>query len=204
MLVVGITGSIGAGKTTLALVLEEKGVEVLDADLIAHEVTEPQSPVWREVVDEFGESVLGKNKEIDRKKLAEIVFANSEKLEALNRIVHPRVIERVNSKLKELRKEKPNTIAVIDAPLLIEAGMKEMLDLLVVVVTKEELRLARTAGLGLTAVEMRNRNEKQMPQEEKARYADYVIENEGSLEELKQKAENLWQVLQKKLEEKRE
>jgi len=203
MLVVGITGSIGAGKTTLALVLEEKGVEVLDADLIAHEVTEPQSPVWREVVDEFGESVLGKNKEIDRKKLAEIVFANSEKLEALNRIVHPRVIERVNSKLKELRKEKPNTIAVIDAPLLIEAGMKEMLDLLVVVVTKEELRLARTAGLGLTAVEMRNRNEKQMPQEEKARYADYVIENEGSLEELKQKAENLWQVLQKKLEEKR-
>lgn len=203
MLVVGITGSIGAGKTTLASMLKEKGAEVLDADLIAHEAMEPQSPAWQEVVDEFGESVLGKNKEIDRKKLAEIVFANSEKLKALNRIVHPRVIERVNSKLKELRKEKPNTIAVIDAPLLIEAGMKEMLDLLMVVVTKEELRLARAAGLGLTAVEMRNRNEKQMPQGEKARYADYIIENEGGLEELKQKAEDLWQILQKKLAEKR-
>lgn len=204
MLVVGITGSIGAGKTTLASMLKEKGAEVLDADLIAHEAMELQSPAWQEVVDEFGESVLGKNKEIDRKKLAEIVFANSEKLEALNRIVHPRVIERVNSKLKELRKEKPNTIAVIDAPLLIEAGMKEMLDLLVVVVTKEELRLARAAGLGLTAVEMRNRNEKQMPQEEKARYADYIIENEGGLEELRRKADDLWEVLRKKLGEKRE
>lgn len=203
MLVVGITGSIGAGKTTLASMLKEKGAEVLDADLIAHEVMEPQSPVWQEVVDKFGESVLGKNKEIDRKKLAEIVFANSEELEALNRIVHPRVIERVNSKLEELRKEEPNTIAVIDAPLLIEAGMKEMLDLLVVVMTREELRLARAAGLGLTAVEMRNRNEKQVPQEEKARYADCIIENEGSLEELRRKAEDLWQVLQKKLEEKR-
>lgn len=203
MLIVGVTGSIGAGKTTFASMLKEKGAEVLDADLIAHEAMEPQSSVWREVVDEFGESVLGKNKEIDRKKLAEIVFANSEKLKALNRIVHPRVIERVNSKLKELRKEKPNTIAVIDAPLLIEAGMKEMLDLLVVVMTKEELRLARAAGLGLTVVEMRNRNEKQMPQAEKVRHADYIIENEGGLEELRRKAEDLWQVLRKKLEEKR-
>lgn len=203
MLVVGITGSIGSGKTVLASMLQEKGAEVLDADLIAHEVVSRESPGRQAVIDKFGESVFQENGEIDRKKLARIVFDNPEKLKMLNQIVHPLVIARVNSRLEEISKEKPRSVALIDAPLIVEAGMRKMFDLLVVVVAREELRLARATALGLTTDEIRARDRAQMPQEEKIRYADYIIENEGSLEELRRKADDLWELLQKRLGEKR-
>lgn len=203
MLIVGITGSIGSGKTALASLLRQKTAAVLDADLIAHEVLGNRSAVAQKIVDEFGSSILRSDGEIDRKKLAEMVFSDPEKLDALDRIVHPHVIERINRRLAEIEKEGSYPIAIVDAPLIIEAGMREMHDLIVVVVANDELRLARAASLGLTPEDVRMRDRNQMPQAEKIKYADYIIENNGSLQELEQKAADLWQFLQKKLQEKR-
>jgi dephospho-CoA kinase len=202
MLVVGITGNIGSGKTTLSALLKEKSVEVLDADLIAHEVQGNRSDVSQKIVDEFGTFVLQPNGEIDRKRLAEIVFNDPQRLDALDRIVHPHVIIRIDRRLREIEKEGAHPIVIVDAPLIIEAGMREMHDLIVVVVANDDLRLVRAASLGLTPEDVRMRDRNQMPQEEKTEYADYIIENNGSLEELEQKAADLWRFLQKKLQEK--
>ncbi len=121
----------------------------------------------------------------------------------LNRIVHPVVIKRINKKLEETEKERPESIVVIDAPLIIEAGMVGMLDLLVVVVAREDVRLSRAASMGLTPEDVRVRDGSQIPQKEKIELAGYIIENEGSLAELRKKAEDLWETLQKKLGKKR-
>ncbi len=133
MLNVGLTGGIATGKSTVARILVEKGARLIDFDELSHAVEEPEGPVWKQIVRHFGEGILQADRTIDRRKLGDIVFADREKLDLLNRLVHPAVFEEWHRRIEEIRKAQPDAIVLSDVPLLIEAGMKPMVDLVLLV-----------------------------------------------------------------------
>ena len=190
MLRVGLTGGIATGKTTVAAILRELGCQMLDADKIAHHLIEPGAAAYEDVVREFGRDILTADGRVDRKKLGAIVFAEPTRLERLNAIVHPHVLETQDRELDTIERANSHTIAVVEAALLIEAGYAPKLDCLVVTWCTPEQQLARltrqdadgVAGRGLTLEQARQRIAAQMPNEEKRRMADEVIDCSGSLE----------------------
>jgi dephospho-CoA kinase len=190
MLRVGLTGGIATGKTTVAAILGELGCHMLDADKIAHDLIEPGAAAYQDVVREFGRAILTADGRVDRKKLGAIVFAEPARLARLNAIVHPRVLETQDGELDAIERAEPHAIAVVEAALLIEAGYAPKLDCLVVTWCTPEQQLARLtqqdaagmAGRGLTLEQARQRIAAQMPNEEKRRMADEVIDCSGSLE----------------------
>jgi dephospho-CoA kinase len=193
MLNVGLTGGIACGKSTVARMLAEKGAILIDFDEIAHAVEESGGPVWREIVHHFGREMLREDGMIDRRKLGETVFADREKRELLNRLVHPAVFEEWQRRLAEIRARRADAIVVSDIPLLIEAGMKEMVDLvLLVYITPEEQIRRVMARDGFSREEAERRLGAQMPIEEKLRWADIVIRNEGALEETRRAVCTVW------------
>lgn len=195
MLVVGLTGGIGCGKSTVASVLRELGARVVDADQVAREVLAPGSPVLGKVVERFGPRILRADGSLDRKRLADIVFGDPQALADLNAITHPPIIEMIRGRIEEARNEGVQVL-VVDAPLLLEAGMEGMVDeVWVVTCTRDQQieRLCRRTGLSPREAEARMRA--QMPLGEKVRRADRVIPNEGSLAELRAEVERHWQDL---------
>jgi len=196
MLNVGLTGGIASGKSTVARMLAEKGAVLIDFDELAHAVQEPEGSVWREIVRHFGEEILHEDRTIDRRKLGETVFADREKRELLNRLVHPAIFEEWQRRLAEIQVRRADAIVVSDIPLLIEAGLKGMVDLvLLVYITPEEQIRRVMARDGFSREEAERRLAAQMPIEEKLRWADIVIRNGGSPEETRRVVSEVWMEL---------
>lgn len=191
MLRVGLTGGIGCGKSSVAAMLRELECRVIEADPLAHRLTEPGQPAYEEVVRYFGRQVLRADQSLDRAKLAEIVFADYAKLYVLNEIVHPRVIAAVEQEFAELDRPGGPDVAVVEAALLVEANYRERLDRLVVVWCYPEQQLERLRQLGITREAALRRIESQMPVEEKRRAADDQIDNTGTLEATRKQVEAL-------------
>ena len=202
MLRVGLTGSIGVGKSFVASVFEELGCHVLDADDTAREVVAPGSRGLEEIVKQFGTDMLQRDGTLDRQRLGSIVFANDEKRELLNSILHPRIIQRQDEILRDWEIDDPNGIAIVDAALMIESGGYKRFDKLIVVHCRPEVQLERLMlRNGLSQAEAQRRIDSQMPQSEKQKFADYLIDTSDGFEptrkRTKQVHEQLIQVQQR-------
>ena len=195
MLKVGLTGSIAVGKTYVVEIFRELGAFVLDADLTAREVVAANTVGWRLIVEQFGSNILHPNNEIDRAKLGAIVFADEEKRQLLNSIVHPLVIETQNAWLRERESENAG-IAIIDAALMIESGSHRRFDKIIVVWCDSAIQLQRLMTRNnLTETEALKRIKAQLPQEEKKRYADYTIDTSESFEAARQRTIKVFEQL---------
>ncbi len=198
MLKVGLTGGIATGKSYVTRLLRQLGCEVVDADLIAHQVIEPGQPAYQEIVSEFGSEIVGEDGAIDRARLAAIVFADPARRQRLEAIVHPRVKEAQERWLVEVAARNPEAIAIVDAALLIEAGAYRHFDKVVVVYCEPQLQLERLMKRNqLTREEALSRISSQMPAAEKRKYADYVINTSGSFAETRQQVLALYQELRR-------
>lgn len=195
MLRVGLTGGIGCGKSAVVQMLREMGVPVIEADDLVRELSQAGEGVHDEIVKTFGREILMENGEIDRARLAGIVFGSPEKLARLNKIVHPRVLERTEQWVGERRQDGAQMV-VVEAPLLVEAGFHQKLDRLAVVWCRPEQQIERLSGRGMSREEAERRIAAQMPVEEKMRLADYLIDNSGTRDETRRQVE----LLVKKLE----
>jgi len=196
MLVIGLTGGVASGKTTVSEVLREEGATLIDADQIARELVQPQTPAWQEVVRAFGNEILDRDGSIHRQKLASLIFSNPRQRSLLNRILHPRIKEEIGRRLRGIQQKDPEAIVVIDAPLLIETGGHREMDKVIVVVCTETQQIERLKRRNqLSEEQARAMLSSQMSLEEKAALADYVICNEGSPEETRQKARNVFEEL---------
>lgn len=193
--IIGLTGGIGTGKSAVARMLSELGAVVIDTDRLGHEAMRSGTEVWRGVVAAFGRQVIGSDGEIDRKALGKIVFANAEALSRLNQIMHPRIYEMTIAKIEECRREGVRVV-VLEAPLLIEAGWTHLVDEVWVTAAPESKVIERLEKeRGLDRKETLARIRSQLPPEERLKHAGAVIDNEGSLQELKARVTALWQKL---------
>jgi len=193
MLRLGITGGIASGKSVVSSILRELQFHVLDADRLAHQLTEPGQPAYAEIVQEFGSEILAPDQNIDRAKLGAIVFADPAKLARLNAIVHPGVEQATFQQFAEWQRSSsgvPDAVFV-EAALLVEAGFHKSLDGLVVAWCKPEQQLERLIARGLAEAEARKRIAAQMPVEEKLRFATERIDCSGSLDETRKQVEAL-------------
>ena len=195
MLRVGLTGGFACGKTAVAQLMAQRGAHVVLADEIAHQLMRPGQPVYYEVVRHFGPEVVGIDGGIDRKKLAEAAFASG-RIKELNQIVHPAVIAHQDAWMDEIAAKDPNGIAIVEAALMLEAGVAKRFDKLVVVTCtlgQKIERFARRTHMDSAAAEeeVKRRMAAQLPDEEKVRAADYVIDNSGPLSELESKVDAL-------------
>ncbi|MEW6334127.1 MAG: dephospho-CoA kinase [Thermodesulfobacteriota bacterium] len=196
MLNVGLTGGIASGKSTVAAILVEKGARHIDFDELAHVSQAPDGPVWREIVRHFGEDILCPDGRIDRRRLGERVFADRDQRELLNRLVHPAVFDAWRRQLEEVREIEPEAIVLSDIPLLIEAGLESMVDLVLLVYIPPEEQMARLmARNGYSREEAARRVASQMPIAEKLARADMVIRNDGPPEETRRAAGEVWELL---------
>ena len=183
MKVIGLTGGIASGKSTVSKYLASLGAEIIDADKIARDVVMPGEKAYTEIVKVFGNGVLLPDKTLDRKKLAQRVFGDVNYLKVLNSIVHPEVIRKTHELLEEA-KAKGKKVAVIDAPLLIEADMTSLVDETWVVIVNPDIQLERAVERDKTNPEaIKARIASQMPQDEKIKYATRIINNSGTIEE---------------------
>jgi len=196
MLIVGLTGGVASGKSTVSKVLREEGAYIIDADQIARELVQPHTPSWQELIKIFGDEILQKEGFIDRKKLAALVFVNSEKRVLLNQLLHPKIKEETERRAKEIGQRDPEAVVVIDAALLVETGYYQDMDQLILVHSTEAQQIERLEKRdGIGEEEARRIVSAQMPLEEKLKVADGVIRNEGSIEETRRKAKEVFQEL---------
>lgn len=187
MLVIGLTGGIGSGKTTVSGFLEELGAEVIDADKVGHVTYLPDMPAWRDLIDTWGEDLLQPNREIDRKKLGAIVFSDPANLEKLNSIVHPRMRDIMNDRIEAFRGEGKQVV-VVDAAILIEAKWTSLVDEVWVTAAPEDVVVQRVmARNGWEEEQVRSRMASQMPAEERQSYADVVIDTNATLDEVRER-----------------
>jgi len=198
MLIVGLTGGVASGKTAVSKVLKEEGAYIIDADQIARELVQPHTPAWNELIRAFGQEILQEDGSIHRKRLADKVFAEPEQRKLLNQILHPRIKEEMDRRAKAIGEKDPEAIVVIDAPLLVELGEHREMDKLIVVTTTQMQQVERLKDRDGTGPDEALRIvSSQMPMEEKLRFADYVIQNEGPLEETKKRAKEIFKDLKK-------
>ncbi len=196
MLKVGLTGSIAVGKSFVLGVLAELGCRVLDADVTAREVVAPGSPGLQAVVAAFGKQMLTTDGSLDRSKLGSIVFANEEKRLQLNSILHPFIIAAQDGRMREWESQDPNGMAVVDAALMIESGAYRRFDKLIVVHCRPEVQLQRLMSRdGLDREQAEQRIASQMPQEEKKKFADFLIDTSDGFESARQQAEAVFRQL---------
>lgn len=196
MLRVGLTGSIAVGKSFVCDVFRELGCHVLDADQTARDVVRKGTPGLKKVVQEFGEGVLTESGELDRAKMAAIVFADEQKRLLLNSIIHPLIFEGQNAWLAEREKEDPRGIAIVDAALMIESGGYKRYDKLVVVWCEPDIQLQRLRLRNdLPETEAKKRIAAQMPQDEKKRYADLLIDTSNGLEDTRRQVGEVFEKL---------
>jgi dephospho-CoA kinase len=194
MLLVGLTGGIGSGKSTVARMLADKGAFVCDADQLARAAIDPGTPGFGAVVRSFGESVTDREGGLDRAALARLVFADEVRRRELESIVHPVVRARIAEVV--LAHRGTDDIVVIDSPLIVETGQEGAFDVLVVVSAPEQAQVERLVmERGMSEADVRARIGAQLPLEDKARVADVVLDNEGSLEELQPQVDRLWNEL---------
>ena len=215
MLKVGLTGGIASGKSAVGEMFVALGAHLVQADRIAHELMLPGQPVYNEVVRHFGGAILNPDLSVNRAKLAEAAFGSSpsgaegkpssrsatpSRIQELNRIVHPAVLRSQNEWMEEMGRQDPHAIAIVEAALILEAGAAKSFDRLIVVTCSDEQRIARFAArqkLDLEAArkEVERRMAAQMPDAEKIKAADYVIDNSGSLEQTREQVRQVWEKL---------
>ena len=192
-MILGLTGSIGSGKSSVAATLEQCGAFVIRADEIARQVVAPGTPALQEISRQFGPEVVTEDGALDRQKMADIVFSEPIRRRVLEQIIHPKVREREE---ELIRQHGDHPLVVLEIPLLFETGAEKMCGAVAVVTVNERERYRRLKdGRGMTESEIRRRLDAQLPEEEKARRADYVIENSGSPEETRRAVEILYRKL---------
>lgn len=196
-MIVGLTGSIATGKSTVSKMLAEQGAVIIDADKIVRRVQEPGQPAWRGIVEHFGEGVLQADGTLNRAKLGDLVFQDTKNRQRLNEIVHPIVRVERDRETAEARERDPEVIIIWDIPLLIETGIYKDVDRVVVVYVDQETQLSRLLSRDeLSEEQAKARIAAQMPIEEKREYADYVIDNRGTLEETAERVREVYGQLQ--------
>ena len=196
MLKVGLTGSIAVGKSFVLGVLAELGCRVLNADVTAREVVAPESPGLRAAVDAFGKEILLPDGGLDRAKLGSLIFADEQKRLRLNSILHPFIIAKQDEQMRKWESEDPTGIAVIDAALMIESGGYRRFDKLIVVHCRPEVQLQRLMSRdGLDREQAEQRIKAQMPQEEKKKFADFLIDTSDGFESAQEQTETVYQQL---------
>lgn len=191
-IILGVTGSFGSGKTTVARNFKSFGAKIIDADRIAHRIIKPGSKIYRRIINTFGKDILKKNRAIDRDKLAKVVFNNKNLLNKLNKIVHPEVIRTIKREIKASSKK----VIILDAPLLIEAGLRRLVNKLIVVKITREKQIERVLHkISLSKKDILKRIRHQVPLKDKVRIADFVIDNSGTIKNTKKqvnKIRRLW------------
>jgi dephospho-CoA kinase len=195
-LLAGLTGGMGSGKTTVGKLFQSLGAYVLDADEISRKLVEFGKPAWQEVVDLLGNSVVKADQTLDRRKIADIIFTDSGKKMALEAILHPRVIEEEQAIYKDIVKDDPGALVIIDAALLIESENYRKVDKVIVIACDEETQLQRImAKNAFSQEDAERRLQQQMPLTEKIKFADYVLYNDSGFSALEEKVEALFHQL---------
>jgi len=191
-IILGITGSFGSGKTTVARILASFGAKVIDADRIAHIVIRPGSRAYKKIISVFGKAILKKNKAIDRNKLGKIVFDNKPLLKKLNNIVHPEVIKAIRGNIRSC----PQKVIILDVPLLIESGLVKLVDKFIVVTITKKKQLERLSmKTSLSEADILRRIKSQIPLRKKIELADFVIDNSGNVKKTKKQLEQIRRLL---------
>ena len=202
MLLIGLTGGVATGKSTVARLFKACGAVVIDADDLARQVVQPGKPAWRDIVRLYGEHVLESDRTLNRPALAKIVFRDRRKLRALSGIIHPRVAREQSRLTRDLARNDPNALIVYDVPLLFEAGVDKRVDRIVVVVADQQTQIDRLQQRNqLTRAEALRRIRSQMPLAQKVKRADYVIEGTLPLLPLKRAVKVLYAALRKEMDE---
>ena len=192
MLVIGLTGGIGTGKSEVSRVLRALGAEVIDADRVGHEAYRPHSQAWVEVVAAFGEAVVQPSGEIDRKRLGAIVFGDSSAMQKLNSIMHPRMADLIRDRIAQFRGEGKEVV-VVEAALLVEAGWDYLVDEVWVTYSPESAVVQRLQQRnGYSEEEVRRRVGSQLAFEERSKSAQVVVRNTGDVVQLQREVESLW------------
>jgi dephospho-CoA kinase len=197
MMTVGLTGSLGTGKSMVASHFRELGAYVIDWDELARKVTHPHSKAWKEIVGHFGKGILNDDLTIERQKLADMVFADKEKLTKLNEIVHPDVFAEDERITNEIEERDPGALIVKDIPLLFEVGYPGLVDKVIVVSASGQTQLRRLEERGMSRRDARNRIRAQLPLEEKIKHADFIIDNDGPSEETWKQVQGIYSLLRK-------
>ncbi|MCP4650234.1 MAG: dephospho-CoA kinase [PVC group bacterium] len=193
MIKLGITGGLSSGKTTVAKMFKELGARVLDADRIAHRAIYKNSLCYRRVIKAFGELILNPDSSINRKKLAKVAFKNKKNQQKLCDIVHPWVLKYINKKLYEYSKTDAIKISVVDAALLVESGLYQNMDSVLIVKSTPQQQIERAFGSKKISVEQaKQRMGFQLPLNKKIKYADYVVDNRGNLTQTKAQVKKIW------------
>ena len=192
---VGLTGGIGAGKSTVADLFSKRGAVVIRSDELARQVIEPQTPGFKQVTSRFGNEIVNDEGNIDRAKLAQVVFNDDVALKDLENIIHPLVRERTNQLMSEQTSE---TIIVNEIPLLLEKKMESLFDFLVIVISSEKNRLERLSQKGVSEDQAKARMAKQVNDQDRKAAADFLIVNDGNLDQLEADVQKIWQTLQER------
>jgi len=197
MIIVVLTGGIASGKSTVAQVFSELGAYLIDWDVLAREVVKPHLKAWQGIVEYFGKEVLNDDLTLNRKKLAEIVFGNEEEIEKLDHLTHPEILKEDERIINDIQSSDPDALVIKDIPLLGEGKsplteLEFRIDKIVVVYANEENQIKRLIGKGFTLDEAKKRISSQMPLREKIKFADFVIYNDGSIEEIKRQVEEIY------------
>ncbi len=196
MKVIGLTGGIGSGKSTVSSFLAELGAVIIDADKVGHELLKSDTEIRRKVVAAFGRQILAPDGEVDRKKLGGLVFESPQALSRLNRIMHPPINNAIKAQLERYRRQGAGVV-VVEAPLLVEAGWTSMVDEVWVTVASEATVLNRLEKeMGLSQLESQARIHSQLSSKERVKHASVVINTDLSLDKLKAGVGRLWQRLQ--------
>lgn len=191
-MVVGLTGGIASGKSLVSTELKRLGAHIIDADIIAREIVVPGNPAYYEIISEFGQEVLREDGTLNRKMLGSVVFADDKRLKALNSITHPRILKRIEDDIEKINAACAHPLIVVDIALLIELGFHKKVEKVIVVFADDDKLVKRMmARDNLTEHEAKQRLSAQLPMKEKLRYADYVIDNNGSVEEAQAQVKKL-------------
>ena len=197
MLLVGLTGNIASGKSTVSRLFSERGATIIDADVLARRVVERGTPAYDEIIRRWGNDVVGPDGELDRAALRRLVFTDQEQLEALNAIIHPEV-NRLRTRLLDDARARGDRIVIGESPLLFERGLVDEVERIVLVDAPRPLRLERLVRhRGLAETEAMNMIAAQMPAELKRARADYIIDNTGTVNELEERVSEVWAALER-------
>ncbi len=192
--VIGLTGGIASGKTTISNILKELGAIIIDADKIARKVVEKSSPALKDIEENFGRDVLFKDGRLDRKKLGNIVFNDTGSLKKLNEIIHPYIVEKIIDEINHYKETYNNRVIILDAALLIELNLMDLVEEVWLIVVPEEMQLGRLVERdNISADQAQKRIDAQIPLEDKKKYADLIIDNSKDLTYLQAQIEENWE-----------
>jgi dephospho-CoA kinase len=192
MLIVALTGGIASGKSTVARMFKDEGAHLIDFDYLARLVVEPGKPAWREIIDYFGPKILSHDRTLNRSALAKIIFSDDKSRKILESFTHPRIFEERDTLIKAIKEKDPSSIVIIDFPLLFELGLNKKFDKVILVYVKRDIQLKRIIKRdGLEKEEVERRLDAQILIEEKRSFSDYIINNEGSLNNTRDQVRNI-------------